>query len=491
MGSRPSTGPRPRLDPPAGNGLPDHGVVAVVLVGVRLGELEHRAVEPVARAEVRGKRDGAAGTRVSAGERPAAHLRVGQDARLPEQLELRRPLAVPQLAVVEVAPFRTRAGRPAEEHVAGRLHQALALDDSLPMVTLGRPAEIPLEDRGLGFLDLQEERVLLVDALEIRDQAQRPDAADTDDLAGDVDEAVPIDQLAPVGRQGAPVAGEGAADGLVRELVHDPQDERRAVHDLAAPIDDPGELVERAEAVAPGGDGLQRSREHLAPVGGQDGVDVVDRDVRIPGRQRPGRRQLPEPAAIRGDGVDQRAVGEAPRPAQRTAGDDDARGQALDVPLERPGKRLVEVVDIEHQRSLGRCVDAEVGQVGVTAQLDAEARPGCRGEVRRHDRGGTPIEGEGAGQHPPVADGDELRDASGRLRLEDGDGVRAIRRRLEHAVDPAREAGALRGPERDLLGARLVRGPAGDGRAGRRLGGLLMDGIQRSGHRPASGFALG
>ena len=57
--------------------------------------------------------------------------------------------------------------------------------------------------------------------------------------------------------------------------------------------------------------------------------------------------------------------------------------EALDVPLERPGQRLVEVADVEHERALGRREDAEVGQVRVAAQLDLEARSAARRRGRR------------------------------------------------------------------------------------------------------------
>jgi hypothetical protein len=50
-----------------------------------------------------------------------------------------------------------------------------------------------------------------------------------------------------------------------------------------------------------------------------------------------------------------------------------ACGQPLDIPLERPRKRLVEVVEVEHEVSLGRREAAEVEEVGVTTQLDVEA----------------------------------------------------------------------------------------------------------------------
>ena len=65
----------------------------------------------------------------------------------------------------------------------------------------------------------------------------------------------------------------------------------------------------------------------------------------------------------------------SPKPRSR-AGDLDARGQALDVPLERAGKRLVEVVEVEDEVALGRREAAEVREMGVTAELHVEAGAG-------------------------------------------------------------------------------------------------------------------
>ena len=51
---------------------------------------------------------------------------------------------------------------PAEEDVAGRLHQPLAGDDPLAAVVVLALADELLQHRRLGFLDLEEERVLIV-----------------------------------------------------------------------------------------------------------------------------------------------------------------------------------------------------------------------------------------------------------------------------------------------------------------------------------------
>jgi hypothetical protein len=54
----------------------------------------------------------------------------------------------------------------------------------------------------------------------------------------------------------------------------------------------------------------------------------------------------------------------------------EAGDQPLDVPFEGTGVGLVEVVDVELQRPFGRREPAEVGEVRVTARLDAQPAVG-------------------------------------------------------------------------------------------------------------------
>ena len=69
------------------------------------------------------------------------------------------------------------------------------------------------------------------------------------------------------------------------------------------------------------------------------------------------------------------------------AGDLEAGGHPLDVPLERPGIGLVEVVHVEHEGPVGRGEPTEVRQVRVAAQLDVEPGPvGIGAEVGGHGR---------------------------------------------------------------------------------------------------------
>ena len=80
------------------------------------------------------------------------------------QLDERGPLRVPELAHVEVArdAVRARGADPAEQDVARRLGQALALDDAAAVVVELAAAEEGLEDRGLRLLELQDQRVVAV-----------------------------------------------------------------------------------------------------------------------------------------------------------------------------------------------------------------------------------------------------------------------------------------------------------------------------------------
>ena len=66
--------------------------------------------------------------------------------------------------------------------------------------------------------------------------------------------------------------------------------------------------------------------------------------------------------------------------------DREARGHPFQVVLERAGQRLVEVVEVEQQLSLGDA-NTEVRQMGVAAELNVEAGPGRVLQVGGHDLG--------------------------------------------------------------------------------------------------------
>ncbi len=132
----------------------------------------------------------------------------------------------------------------------------------------------------------------------------------------------------------------------------------------------------------------------------------------------------------------------APFEGARPPGDGEARGEPHHVPLPGPRQRLVEVVDVEEQLAIRGGEGAEVGEVGVAAELHGEAAARGARQVRRHHRRGAAVEGERRGEHPPVAERDELADPRGGLGLEQLDRVRPVARRRPLAVARARRIGA-------------------------------------------------
>ena len=139
---------------------------------------------------------------------------------------------------------------------------------------------------------------------------------------------------------------------------------------------------------------------------------------------------LPVGQAEGHDGFGAHALGEAPHPPRH----DHAGGEALHVPLPGTGERLVEIVAVEDELALGRAEDAEVGEVGVAADLGVQARARGAREVGGHDQGGAPEEGEGRDHHAPVADGHQLGHPGRGLLLEQRHGVGAVGAGLEDGV---------------------------------------------------------
>ena len=118
--------------PSAGGGLGQRRVVEVGLVGVQLGEVGDRVVEAVALAEVRGDRDAIAGAGMGAGQRGGGRASNATPSGTIYSTS-NDPFPSRGSAQVEVSLRRPgHASFPAEEDVAGRLHQPLPDDDALP-----------------------------------------------------------------------------------------------------------------------------------------------------------------------------------------------------------------------------------------------------------------------------------------------------------------------------------------------------------------------
>src|SRR5262249_56234106 len=123
--------------------------------------LRHRGVELLTAPEIGRNRYSVAGARVRAGERRTAELRVEPHRVLSHSPDLGRALAVPELPDVEVstAPIDPLVrGQPAEQNIAGSLHQSLSFDDSPALVLVPAATRERSEDRGTSLLDLEKER---------------------------------------------------------------------------------------------------------------------------------------------------------------------------------------------------------------------------------------------------------------------------------------------------------------------------------------------
>ena len=212
-------------------------------------------------------------------------------------------------------------------------------------------------------------------------------------------------------------------------------------------VDHPDEAVEGLHAVLLVGlRDVLVDRLHLLFVGdlGQVGEQALDVEARVPDVEVLHRRELAHRLAV-GAGRGQDGVAGLLRGEVAVApGDREARREALQVPLPGPRQGLVEVVDVHHQAAVGGGEDAEVRQVGIAACLDLQPGLGGLREVHRHDRRGAAIEGERRGEHPPVADRDQLVDAALGLVLEHLDRISPARRRLPFAVARARNLLARR-----------------------------------------------
>ena len=193
-------------------------------------------------------------------------------------------------------------------------------DDTLALVGVPAAPGVVRQDRDLGFLGLQEQRFDPVAGVHQQDPGAGADAADPDDLAGHLDQGELLEQVPPVGLQGAPVLAQHGADLLVdrvglhiAEELLDRDDRRRVADDPPLPVDHGGELAQRLHAV--GGVGLgQRLLQHLEPFGLDLGPELgngrLDVQVRVPHVQE----RLPGEPLHRG------AVALRPPPGRSCAG---------------------------------------------------------------------------------------------------------------------------------------------------------------------------
>ena len=270
-----------------------------------------------------------------------------------------------------------------------------------------------------------------------------PDAPDAHDLPSGVDEPEALEQVTAIAEQRPPVLADHEPRGLDRllagEELRDRDDQRRVADDPRLAVDDARELLERGQAVLRAGlrnvplRALDRLPAHLR---GPAREDVLDVDARVPEIHRPHRGECGHRLAVGAADPEVDRLPPALVEAAIPAGHREAGDEPLDIPLERPRQRLVEVVRVEHEPPVRGRVHPEVREVRVAAQLHVQPRPRHAREIRGHDVRRPAIERERRDQHPPVPDRHELLHPRLRLLLEQLDRVGANRRRLPRGVGP-------------------------------------------------------
>ena len=324
------------------------------------------------------------------------------------------------------------------------MHHPLAGDD--PLAVLGEPAlaQEGFEHRSLRLLELQEQRVAVVASKQKEDPGAGADASDTDDLPGRVNVPVALEKLPPIGWQGLRVGVDHAANdpvevGLLgaRQHVLDRRDQGWIADDPQLAVDCSTELGERPNAVLRPRLGQIGLHAPLRPGGHVDREALNDHvcvQARVPDIDVPHHREARHRVAIcAGSRQDDRA----PRSlveAEIASGHGEARRQPLHIPLERPRQRLVEIVDAEHQPTVRRGEEPEVGEMRVTAQLRVNAGSCAVREVGRHDVGRAAKERERRHEHPPITNRHQLRETRPRLLLEQLHRVAANRSGLPRSM---------------------------------------------------------
>ncbi len=291
------------------------------------------------------------------------------------------------------------------------------------MVVVPAGVGVGLVDGGTGLLALQEERVPGRAPFEEDEVHHHADAADPDHLADDVHRGEAVEEPAAVLLEREAVLPEEPFHDVALLVVVEGHAQRGLRRDAGPPAPLGGQLLEGA-AARPRLLLLLELHLHLAAVGRFEVVDeLVEARAFVPDVEKGQGGVVPHPVAI---GVDRRRDrgirlrGLHPVLPRRHH---QAGGQAGHVPLEGPGQGLVEVAQVEVEVALGRGPQAEVQDVGVTAELDLDAavRPG--GEVGRHDGGGAAVEVPRRKGHALMPEPGELGEPDVVLRQERVHGI--------------------------------------------------------------------
>src|SRR3954453_12168919 len=162
-----------------GRGFDERRVIPLRLSGVRESEFDHRFVQLLPVAEVAGEQPRVEAAAVRPSQQRPEEPAVVVDLVLLELGCVDAALHVAELANEEVA---TIDAGPAEQRVAGGLHQLLSGDGPLSLVPIGlRRADPTTDRRGPGLLDLQHQWIVLAVAVQQDDIGAQTDASEATD----------------------------------------------------------------------------------------------------------------------------------------------------------------------------------------------------------------------------------------------------------------------------------------------------------------------
>ena len=340
--------------------------------------------------------------------------------------------------------------QPRKMSLAG-LHQVLPGDNALALVGVSAAAGVVGEHRGLGLFGLEEQWFLAVVGLQQQDPGAGADAADPDDLAGDLDQLELLHEVPAVGLQGARVlveeVGELDVDRLglqVTEELFDRHDQRRVADDPSLSVDDGGELAQRLHAVSGASLGhrlLGLLRRFLAELRIElvDGVWSMSRwayqtpsigmfgELHASRCGRPRRRRgwpCGAPSAVK----------PLSRPATATLA-----ANRLTSHSNGPGRVSSKSLRSKTSRRSGEAKAPKLARCASPHSWTSKPRRRRGGQVGGHRKRCTAVVGERRDEHPPVPDRHQLRDPSLGLLQQQADRV-PVRRGVEH---PMRGQGCL------------------------------------------------
>ena len=394
-------------------------------------------------------------------ERAWARARVPPQLRVGKKRVRRQGIDVGgHLHVAQVAPVVVDTGSlvvgPAQEHVAGGLHEPLTLDGAPGVVVVGGAPEVRLEHRLLRFLDLQDERVVVPASFQERDPAASPDAADPHHLASSILQGEPVEEVGDFVGEARPIPVEQRLHLVELIVAADMTHQRRLVDDPATTVGDRGEPVhglQIAVRVRPRDASVEHGAGLCITLRFRNCHDDVGIDAPAPRVERGCRcqagQQVPVTRHHAQDGGAADLVGHALRPGRHR----EAGPQALEIPLPRARQGLVEVIDVEDQPAFRGGEPAEVHQVPITAKLHREPSARRRSQIGGHARRRSTEEAELRLCHPPVADRQELGHPALPLRHQHVHRIGPIRRRLPIAVSVPRTSLRSARTGRDAVGA--------------------------------------